>query len=255
MTFLELVRTTKSIFLLIIDVCSFSSGHQSVAQWLCWVPVWTQKRTFPFLPLPLWIVNFVSVRLLSSTLWRCRRSSAHWHKSDPRAAVGDCLSSVDKHLRFISAVWRENAGLQLPGAPLFSPPRLLSVVRFFASPPSAPDDFWSSTHRSRRRQQKKTNLVYLLLNCQNCGEFKCVFCCMASWTLCSWEGVSLKHGFPHCTSDLSPLGFVAASMQVFRVTPVSKRWRSEGARQNSTSRLATGHETARSQLVLCSRQY
>lgn len=37
---------------------------------------------------------------------------------------------------------------------------------------------------------------------------------------------------PHCTSELSPLRFVTANMQVLSLTPVRKRWRGRGTQQH-----------------------
>lgn len=90
------LRGTKTF--LISSVCSSSSSWD----WKETLPSYWKKKISL-----LEIVNFISVRLFSSVLQRCRRSSKHWHKCDPRAAVTDGLSSVGKHMRFISTVWRE----------------------------------------------------------------------------------------------------------------------------------------------------
>lgn len=127
---------------------------------------------------------------------RCRRSSAHWHKSDPRPAVRNGSSSVDKHLRFISTVWREIQDFQLPSAPLFFlpfrfVPRFFLMFVFRLANHLLPmiSGTRSSMHRSRRRQEEnkfswrlKQSFVLLSILCfMNDKENRCI----TTWTLCS----------------------------------------------------------------------
>lgn len=155
------------------------------------------------LPL-LQIVNFVSVRLFSWALQRCRRSSRHWHKCDPRAAVTDGLSSVGKHLRFISTVWRE---IQDFGSLfwIFAHSPFLSDVSFFFLPWTICSrcflECWSWVWDTGEGGDKQTKIIN-------------------KWQ--HLESIVSRKRVTHVSHlNFPPFRFVSADVQVFTVTPVS----------------------------------
>lgn len=124
----------------------------------------------------------ILIVIFACCAWRRRRSSLLRHRPDPRAAARDGLSSVDRHLRLISALWWE-AG-RLKHLPLSSPtfffslsawPRSSLWCLFLASPASAPDDFGNTDFNTQKRaaavaaaEGGKQMERLLQPNCQNC---------------------------------------------------------------------------------------